>query len=102
MKRPEDTVKEEGAAMPDEKWAKSLPTLCEYLVTTEWEGGGAREPSTLVLKVQNGCILAAVNDVALKRSLYVSGDTVEATLKSMEKALQSPTADWRKWGSKKK
>jgi len=102
MKRPEASVREEGAAMPDEKWVKAYPTISEYLVTAAWEDGASREPSTLVIKVQNGVILAAVNDVALKRSLYCSGDTVDMALRSMEKALQSPTADWRKWGSKKK
>jgi hypothetical protein len=104
MKRPEIPQDRPGdvGVFPDEKWAKSLPTICAYLLDDSWEDGTSREVSTLGIKVEDGRILLSINDRALSRSLYVSGDGVEQALKSLEKSLSGGGSDWRYWGGKGK
>ena len=84
------------------KWAQAHPSVAEYLTQDKWEDGSARELSTLSIKVQDSGILAVLNDVDSRRSLYVFGTTFEAALKSLEGALAKPGADWRAWSQKGK
>lgn len=84
------------------KWAQAHPTVAEYLTQSQWEDGSARELSTISLKVQDGGILAVLNDVDSRKSLYIFGGTVEAALKALEAALARPGADWRAWSQKGK
>ena len=102
MKRPEATQVARDGMFPDGKWAQALPTIAEYLSSEAWDDGSSRERSSLSIKVQDGCILAVLQDHEFGRGLYVVGATVDAALKSLEKALQSPSADWRVWKSAKK
>jgi len=103
MKKPtfEHVEKAGKKAATDEGFAKKYPTILEYLTTTKWDDGTAREASKLSLFIEDGVFKVAVNDVDLKRSLYTSGETLEGALRATEKALQMPEADWRAWNKGK-
>jgi len=103
MKKPNDVgVEKAGKKIPsDEGFGKKYPTLLEYLSTTKWDDGTPRDASKLSIFIEDGLFKCAVNDTDLKRSLYVSGDTLEGALRAAEKALQSPEADWRVWNKGK-
>lgn len=85
---------------PDEKWSKGLPTIVEYMTQDKWGDGKERELSGVTVKYQDGLILIVLNDVAQRRSLYVSANSVEGALKALEKAVSGPGADWRAWSGK--
>jgi hypothetical protein len=101
-------IQPEGApgglpVFPDEAWLKKLPTICEYLADDAWDDGSPRELSTVSIKCVEGRVVAVLNDPEERRSLYVSGESVMKAMESLERALGSPQADWRRWqGSGKK
>ncbi len=82
---------------------KELEALLEYMTLERWEGGGAREPATVTVFFEGGGLRLALNDRAMRRSMYVTAGTVEAGLRALDKALRSSSGDWRAWkGSAKK
>lgn len=92
-----------GEVWPDLKWKEKYPTLVEYLTQDTWEDKQPRELSTVSIKCQDGRVLVVLSDVDQKRSLYMSGETVEKALQSLERAASGPGGDWRAWhGNKKK
>lgn len=99
MRKPDHVTPEKGVNVPfpDEAWAKSYPILCEWISHDYWDDGKPREVATLVLKSEEGRVLAALNDKEGKASLYVTGDSLREALKAMEKALSLSAPDWRKW-----
>lgn len=97
MKRPDVVQRAAEGGFPDPAFAKQFPTLAEYLGDDRWEDGQPRDLSSIQLKVQDGMVLAVLQDHELSRGLYVVGDSVQAALKALEKHASSPTADWRAW-----
>jgi hypothetical protein len=99
MKKPtkeqEDLAAVAGHA--DEGFTKKYPTLAEYMTTQAWEGGGVREPSAISLSIKDGLWQAALNDKALKQSLYSSAATLAEALKALEGALADGVGAWRPW-----
>lgn len=104
MKRPIDETPEAAGGCNDEGWAGKHPIIVAYLCDGKWEDGKARETSKLQVTLQEGRFVASLQDVALQRSLFISGPTLGKALEALERALASPGADWRKWrgGSRKK
>jgi hypothetical protein len=70
-------------------------TLLEFLSSVLWEDGSKREPGTLTLTVTAGRWSLRVKDPNGKRYAYLTGDTVDSCLESVEKGLQSDQLDWR-------
>lgn len=103
MKRPDaGSATSAPGEFPDKSWRESYPNLCGYLCDDKWEDGKDRDLSTVTIKFQEGHVLAVLNDVDVRRSLYVTGDTVTQAIKALEKQLGAPGADWRSWGGNKK
>lgn len=76
-------------------WAKSYPALCEFLSSSTYTDGSSRELGTLTLSCRDGRLLASLNDKAASLYCFVSGDTLDALLKSSCRAIEDPEADWR-------
>jgi hypothetical protein len=96
MKRPDAAAGPGGPAPEtDPRFVKDYPTLWAYLTDEKWEDGKARERATLTVVVEGGLFRGSVNDRALKRSFWRSGESVKALLDSFEKALAGPGPDWR-------
>lgn len=85
-----------GPVVPDPTFSVLYPALWEYLSLERWEDGELRETSTLLLFVVEGRWRACLNDRAHGRSCWRSGDTLEALLVSLEDALASGLAEWRR------
>lgn len=97
MKKPEVVAKAAEGGCPDPAFTKLYPTLAEYIGDDRWEDGTPRERSSLQVKVQDGMILAVLQDHDLSRGLYVVGESVTEALRSLEKHAKDPAADWRAW-----
>lgn len=105
MKRPESSVRQPGVNFPprDGKAWEKYPLLYEHLSHCFWEDGKARTVSTLTVFCEDGAVKVALNDREAECSLFVSGDTIQACLASLEKRLDGTASpDWRAWGKRKK
>lgn len=105
MKRPDSAASRPGHNFPprDGKSWEKWPLLYEHLSHCFWEDAKARTVSTLTVFCEDGAVKIALNDRENECSLFVSGDTIQACLSSLEKRLDgSSAADWRAWGKRKK
>lgn len=103
MKRP-PTSETPGGVLPpeDDGFAKKYPQLYEYMTEVTYEDGKSRDTSKVQLIYQEGRIVAALQDVEMKRTLFVSGPSLTRALEALEKAVGLPGADWRAWGGRRK
>jgi hypothetical protein len=88
-------------AAADPAWAKGIPLVLEYLTQTAWEDGKPREVATITIVAEGGSWRVCLNDRAMSRSCWISGETVHKALEALEKALQEDKAGWRAtkpWG----
>lgn len=102
MKKPEDRKPSKNGKYardksPDADMETRWPNLCEYLLTDLYDDGSSRERSSLTIKVQEGRILAMVNDPTVTRTLYRVGDSLPEALNALEEALAKDRPDWRVW-----
>lgn len=110
MKKPEEKKATPGKYKrerhPDAAWETRWPNICEYMTTLSYDDGSVREPSSISVKIQEGLVLAVMNDPSVTRSIYRSGPTLEEAINAIEEALHSNRADWRVWkesyGSKRR
>lgn len=78
------------------------PLLAAYLVDTKYDDGGPREPSALVLSIQDGQAHVALNDKDLKQSLYAAAGGFLEAMRILEEALAAGSGRWRPWKFGKK
>jgi len=99
MKRPSKVqeARADQSGHADEGFLKKYPTLSGYLSDGKWDDGQPRQLSTLTWSVQDGLWQAALNDKALKQSMYCTAPTQAEALKLMEKALAEGVEAWRPW-----
>jgi len=104
MKKPEAQPQTPGAKaiLRDPALNKKFPQLVEHLTCDEWEDGTARETSTISIFAEQGAIKLALNDRAMKRSAYLTAETLEQALHGLETGLAKGTLDWRQWGARTK
>jgi len=84
-----------GRAACDPGFESAYPLLFEHLAAVTWEDGSARETSTLMVLCELGRVKLGLNDRSEGRSLWVTGDTLEAALAVLEGSLRTGSADWR-------
>lgn len=99
MKKPTATQKEavKAGGIADKAFERTYPSLCEYLVTEKWDDGTARQPSAISLTIDGGHVNIALNDKALKQSLYCVAPTLAEGLQLLEQVLKDGTGNWRAW-----
>lgn len=99
MKKPTPAEKKRASieGIADDGFAKAHPKIVEYLITVEWEDGSAREPSALSVTIRDGMVNVALNDKALKQSMYSTAGTLKEALKLLEGALKDELGAWRPW-----
>ena len=71
------------------------PFLFEFLAGTVWEDGSRRETGTVLLFAEAGLFKACLRDRACRRVGFLSGDTFEGLLATIENSLQEDSVDWR-------
>lgn len=84
-----------GGYDTDALLCRRAPTLHQFLSDTQWDDGGARVPGTLLLFCEQGRYKACLNDRDGSRSVFVSGDSVEAILDALEAGLADDDLEWR-------
>lgn len=84
------------AVFTDTVFLRSYPAVYEYLTLTKWEDGTQRQPSTMLLLVEEGFMKACLNDRANQRSAWVSGASLTDTMKCLDDGLKDDTLVWRK------
>lgn len=105
MKRPDAAEPVVGARglVKDKHVMDGYPHLVQFLSDDRWDDGGTRTPGSLTLFIEEGIWKACLNDRDAQASLYVSGDTTSACMKSLESRLAGTTVpDWRVWKKKGK
>lgn len=97
MKRPtNETAPSTGASLKDEVFEGFYPKLLSHLSETVWEDGKQRKTSTMLLMVENGRWKAFFHDRDAKRGFWVTAESWEWLLESLEAAVESSSTEWRK------
>jgi hypothetical protein len=73
----------------------ALPGVLEYLSSSKYPDGSARERSTLLVLIEHGVVKVCLSDRDQSQSLWRSGESLEDCLLSLEEALTGTHADWR-------
>lgn len=86
--------KQDAANDVDGSFSGAYPALWEF-VTVRLFRGAPRETATILFFREDGQWKCCLSDRDTDRVLFRSGDTVTDCLEGLEKALESPRADWR-------
>lgn len=99
MKKPDPVERKrmQTEGLADDLFVKACPLIGEYLLTDAWDDGTPREPSALSVTLKDGMVQLALNDKALKQSLYSTAPTLKEGMKLMEACLRDGKAPWRAW-----
>lgn len=71
------------------------PDVWAMLTDDRWDDGSPRERSTILILVDGGTVKLWLNDRAMGRAAWVSGETVEGALEALNGALYDGTVAWR-------
>lgn len=85
----------DGPAPVDDKLSKVAPVLEEFMRESQWDDGSKRETATVLLFCEGGRWKAMLNDRDAGCITFVSGHSVEACLKALDKGLNTTSLDWR-------
>lgn len=77
------------------EWAELLPSVWQYLTQDRWEDGSPRETSGLLLFCQDGLLKGMLRDKESGLCLWVTGQSLQGLLATLEAALGDPAAEWR-------
>jgi hypothetical protein len=78
-----------------------LPTVWAMMVDEAWDDGTARERATLLVLMDGAMVKLWLNDRALGRSCWVSGESLELALNALEDGLFGGSVAWRMTGPAK-
>lgn len=87
-------IKGEPAA-PSDGWLEFYPGIQEFLSMTAWEDNAVRVTGTLMLVAEAGLWKLWLHDRDGKRSVWLSGQTLESVAQAAEDVVQGGLADWR-------
>lgn len=82
-------------AAPSDGWLEFYPGLMEFMRMTQWEDGATRTTGTLMLVAEAGLWKCWVHDRDGKRSVWLSGTSLESVTQAAEDVVQGGNADWR-------
>lgn len=102
---PDPVVGVSPHAFSDDEFVRRWTTLFHYLADVKWDDGAIRETATLLLVFDAGRLKACINDRALSRSAWVSGESLEGLLDRLEAGLVGDVLEWRaakSWGRRGK
>jgi len=85
----------QGGKVEDPKSRKEAPTLLCYLEEAAWPDGELREPSTLIVFVEEGSFKACLSEKNTLKSLWATSKTFWGLLEALESRLTADTLDWR-------
>jgi len=83
------------APFNDTDFSASYPTLAAYLTDVRYQDNTPRTTSTVLIFCEQGVLRLCVNDRDNNRSVFFTGETIEAALLSAENAIATNTAEWK-------
>lgn len=86
-----------GYSPPDDVLLCSCPDVVAFLSCESWPDGESRERGSLSVIIEDGVLKGVLNDKDGRRSAYIAADSLEQLLERLERAVGSPTTDWRAW-----
>jgi len=86
-------VKEEPFS--DVEFCSKYPTLYAFLTDRTWDDGKPRVTSTLLIFLEHDVLRICINDRDSNRSAFITGQTIEEALTSLEARLCAETLEWR-------
>lgn len=95
------------SGMPAASWQGSplscVPELMEFLSSTSGEGGSMRATGTLQISTGSGRWQGKLRDLQEKLYCFVTAETLESLLMSLNEVCSTGEADWRRdeWPGKK-
>lgn len=96
MRRPSAAAGSPSEPPPGGELFSLAPLTLSYLSDCTWEDGTERELGTMTLFVKDGRWRICLNDRALDRVAYLTGDTPEDCVLSLEEQLAADRVDWRR------
>jgi len=90
-----DTDSPLANACDDRDFFDRYGLLGSWLCADEWEGGGRRNTSTLLVFVDQGTWKAAFTDRDKGRITFISASTFQGLLQALETGLQEGRIEWR-------
>lgn len=72
------------------------PRLLEHLADSVWGDGKKRQTSTLTVIVDGPVFKVCLNNRDEELNAWVSGETIDDCLLSLEMGLQDDTIEWRR------
>ena len=95
MKKPVGPEKGVAWVAEDEEFRAEYPRIHEYLTTTAWEDGSARETSTILLFAEGHQFKVCINDRSTGMAAFLTGDTIKEVLRSLDTDLEQERVNWR-------
>ena len=96
MSRPKDNPKERaGSQVVDDVLKGWLPELHAFLTEMTWDDGKKRVTGTVMISTEDGLWKAWVHCRDAKVSGWISGESWEGLLESVNRALGSNSIQWR-------
>ena len=97
--KPGEALGPTEAPFRDELFQKQYPLLHAHLADVHYDDRAPRATSTLLVFCDNSVLRLCLNDRDNNRSVFVTGETLDDALNSLELGLASGRLDWRKRGS---
>lgn len=69
--------------------------IWEMLTCDKWDDGTPRQRGTLLVLCDGGIVKLWLNDRALKRAAWVSGDSLEAAMEALDHGIAEDNLPWR-------
>jgi len=97
MKKPQSADRMASTAAAEAcDWMLDHSGIFAFLTDSKWEDGTRRELGTMMVFFEDGWWKVMINDKALKRLAFVSGDTYADVMLQVEDGLNKDSLDWRR------
>lgn len=97
--RPGERTGPQELVFNDTDFKATYPHLTDHLAGLKYDDGTPRVTSTLLVFCESGVLRVCVNDRDNQRSVFFTGETVEAALMAAESAIATNTAEWKTRGT---
>jgi len=84
-----------GGKVDDPKARKEAPTTLCYMEEAAWPDGEVREPSTMILFIEEGQWKVCLSEKNTLKSLWATSKTFWGLLEALEARLTADAVDWR-------
>lgn len=95
MDRSKSAGENPGHLFVDEHMSAEHPDLYAFMREVAWSDGKKRLTGTLTISVEGRVIKCSTHDRDGKRYFWMTGESWQGLLRSIDSALRNDTAEWR-------